>query len=120
MRLFEVALDYGRVRGALEIRRDQANQQGTYASVPMMDLEDALADSPVNSVAAMQDLATLIDPDQNLIKAVVGDDNDPRSIKIILNTDTENPDDPGDTVQPGTGPSVDQMAASNTDLSPKI
>jgi hypothetical protein len=120
MRLFEVALDYGKVRGALEIRRDQANQRGTYASVPMLDIRDALADLPVNSVAAMQDLATMIDPDQNLIKAVVGDDNDPRSIKIILNTETENPEDPGDTAKPGTGPSVDQMASGNTDLSPKI
>lgn len=120
MRLFEVALDYGRIKGELEIRRDQADQRGIYASIPMSMLKDLLSDTPISSVSSMQDLATQIDPDKNLISAVIGSDSDPRNIKIILKTKTKNPEDPGDTIKPGTGPSVDQMASGNTDLSPKI
>lgn len=121
MRLFEVALDYGRVRGALEIRRDQADQRGTYASVPAADLETALSDLPISSLGALQDLATKIDPEKNLIRAVIGSDNDPGSIKIILKTRVDNPEDPGDTVKPGSGPDIDNMASSNAKtLTPKF
>lgn len=118
MRLFEV--DMGSARDVLAVLQGLANKDQQQSNLPFPVVQNifrsfgyALGDGDRDSVEILKKLKNEVDPEGNVISDIT--DN----AEIVLNTNTPS-DRAGGQIKRATGPSVDQMAAANTDLSPKI
>jgi hypothetical protein len=114
MRLFEV--DQGSALEILRVLKGLANKDGKPSTIPWPAVQKTLAglDLGISSPDALIKLANDTDPEGNIFS--VSKDGQGN---IVLNTIVKDPAQL-DQEPKATGPSVDQMAKSNSDLSPKI
>jgi hypothetical protein len=116
MRLREFASDQGSALDVLRVLKGLANKDGQPSTLPFPNVMKTL--SPfglgISTPDGLIKWANDVDPNGNTL-SISQDD----SGNIILNTKEQDPEQPGQN-QPATGPSVDRMAKSNSDLSPKI
>lgn len=114
MRLYEV--DQGSALEILRILKGLANKDGQPSTIPWPAVQKTLAglDLGISTPDALIKLANDTDPEGNVF-TVSKDD----SGNIVLNTNVKDPEQQAQEPK-STGPSVDKMAKSNSDLSPKI
>jgi hypothetical protein len=117
MRLREFASDgSSSALDVLRVLKGLADKDGQPSTLPFPNVMKAL--SPFNLGISTPDglikWANDVDPEGNTLKISQDD-----SGNVILNTKEKDPEQPGQSVL-ATGPSVDQMAKSNSNLAPKI
>jgi hypothetical protein len=114
MRLFEV--DQGSALEILRVLKGLANKDGQPSTIPWPAVQKTLSglDLGISTPDALIKLANDTDPEGNVFS--VSKDNQGN---IVLNTKVKDPEQPNQEPS-ATGPSVDKMAKSNSDLSSKI
>ena len=113
MRLFEV--DLGSARDVLAVLQGQANRAGQSSTLPFAVVMKLIGPFGlgISSPDGLIALKNKVDPAGDVIADVLDNGT------VILKTNKENPNK--DQAQPkATGPAVDAMASSNTDLTPNI
>jgi hypothetical protein len=116
MRLFEV--DQGATRGVLAVLQGLANKPGSKqaSELPWPVIQKIMQPFAlgISTPDALIALKNQIDPAGDVIQDIKDDGT------VILNTNVKDPKDQPTAQSKATGPSVDQMAKSNSDLSSKI
>jgi hypothetical protein len=114
MRLFEV--DQGSALEILRVLKGLANKDGQASTIPWPAVQKTLAglDLGISTPDALIKLANDTDPEGKVFSVSKDEQGN-----IILNTDVKDPKQAAQDA-PATGPSVDRMAKSNSDLSSKI
>jgi len=115
MRLFEIDLGYA--RQVLSVIRGQARKYQQDLTIPFADLQNilksfgyALGNGDSQSVELLKKLKNDIDPTGKIIADVTND------ASLVLVSGDQTADTQNDTAT-GAGPSVDQMASRNLDIS---
>jgi hypothetical protein len=114
MRLFEV--DQGSALEILRVLKGLANKDGQPSTIPWPAVQKTLAglDLGISNPDALIKLANDTDPSGNIFSVSKDDQGN-----IVLNTNVKDPSQYAQEPK-ATGPSVDQMAKSNSSLTPKI
>jgi len=116
MRLREFASSEGSAELVLRVLRGLADKDGQPSTLPFSAVLKSIA--PFNLGISTPDglvkFANDTDPNGKVLKISQDDKGN-----VILNTKEKDPEQAGQDM-PATGPSVDQMAKSNSDLSSKI
>lgn len=113
MKLFEV--DLGSARDILAVLKGQADKKNQPSTIPfpvIMNLLKRLG-LGISTPDGLIALKNKIDPAGDVIADILD------SGAVVLNTKAKNPNQDSSTKQT-KGPSIDAMAASNTDLTPNI
>ena len=105
MRLFEVAGNKFQddLANVLKVMQGRADSQQTISKVLWADINNRLPGYGQINQAMMDKIKDQVDPEGNLIQAVVADG-------IVLKTQVENPEQAEPVNPQGTAPSVDSMA----------
>jgi hypothetical protein len=116
MRLREFSSEEGSAQLVLRVLRGLADVDGQPSTQPFPNVMKAISkfNLGISTPDGLIKWANDVDPNGNTLKISQDD-----SGNIILNTKEKDPEQPGQGM-PTTGPSVDRMAKSNSDLSPKI
>jgi hypothetical protein len=116
MRLFEVA-DPEDARSILAVVQGLANKRHLPSKLPFNTFKNYINGDEIGigTPAALVAFKNAVDPEGDVIADV-----DDHTGTVTLNTNVKDPKDQQQTTSKSTGPSVDQMAKSNSDLSPKI
>ena len=116
MRLFEV--DQGSTREVLAVLQGLANKPGSNQSskLPWPVVQKIMQPFAlgISTPDALIALKNQIDPEGDVIQDIEDDGT------LVLNTNVKDPNDQQTAQSKSAGPSVDQMAKSNSKLSPKI
>jgi hypothetical protein len=110
MRLFEV--DLGSARDVLAVLQGQANRAGQSSILPFTVVMKLIRPFGlgISSPDGLIALKNKVDPAGDVIQDIDDKGN------VTLNTDVQS----ANKQEKSTGPSVDQMAKSNSNLTPKI
>ena len=116
MRLFEV--DQGSARDVMAVLQGLANKPGSNqaSELPWPVVQNILRPFAlgISTPDGLIALKNQIDPQGDVIQDIKDDGT------VVLNTNVKDPSDQQSAQPKATGPSVDKMAKSNSDLSPKI
>jgi hypothetical protein len=115
MRLFEV--DQGSARDVLAVLQGLANRQGQAADLPFAVVMNILKPFAlgISTPDGLIALKNQVDSNGDVIQDIKDDGT------VVLNTNIQKPEDRAQQAASKTGgPTLDQMAKSNSNLTPKI
>lgn len=119
MRLFEL-FDTGDGRAVMAVIQGLSNQKQIPSELPFAAFKryikgDELGIGTPDALVAFKNKE---DPAGDVISDIKDDGKG--NVIVVLNTKTKSPDQQTKSPGTGTGPSIDSMASSNTDLTPNI